>query len=192
MTNVRSYTDTELINRVEGLPSFKGWKVGKYAIMVRSNEDEYNRFDDKCYTFDVLVENQKPKFADVFPITTNAGAQGLKQFDKYNALGCAVLKTDVLIYDSHKIGKHKGAYSAYVQNVGFPYFRDGDKDNAAEEIGKEYNNIIGANIHKAGANSTQIDGWSVACLVFPKVKDFDKFMFWANKQKVSVCILKEF
>lgn len=192
MSNVKSYTDAQLIERVESLPSFKGWKKGKYAIMVRSNEDEYDRFDDKCYTFDVLVDGQKPKFANVFPITTNAGAQGLKQFDKYNSLGCAVLKSDVLVYDSHKIGKHKGKYEAYVQNVGFPYFRDGDKDNKAEEIGKEYNNIIGANIHKAGANSTVIGGWSVACLVFPRETDFIKFMFWANKEKVSTVILKEF
>ena len=191
-TNVKSYKDTDLINRVESLPSFKGWKKGKYCIMVRSNEDEYNKFDDKCYLFDVLVEDQQPKFSAVYPITTNAGAQGLKQFDKYNALGCAVLKSDVLIYGSHMPGKHKGKYDAYVQRVGFPYFRDGDKDNKAEEIGKEFNNIIGANIHKAGTNSIQIDGWSVACLVFPRSNDFDKFMFWANKNNLNVVILNEF
>lgn len=190
--SVRSYTDEQLIQRVESLQSFKGWKVGKYCIMVRSNEDTFDRFDDKCYLFDVLVQDQKPKFAAVYPITTNAGAQGLKNYDKYNALGCAVLKSDVLVYQSHKIGKHKGRYTAYTQNVGFPYFRDGDKDNQAEEIGKEYSNIIGANIHKAGANSVQIGGWSVACLVFPKENDFNKFMFWANKTVLNVAILKEF
>lgn len=192
MSNVRSYTDEELIKRVESLPTFAGWRKGKYAIMVRSNEDEYDRFDDKCYCFESLLEGQKPKFAKVFPITTNAGSQGLKDFAKYNTLGCAVLKSDVLVYNSHKIGKHKGKYTAYVQNVGFPYFRDNDKDNKAEEIGKEYTNIIGANIHKAGASSTQIGGWSVACLVFPKENDFNSFMEWSEHKAMNVVILNEF
>ena len=192
MSNVRSYTSAQLINRVESLPSFEGWRKGKYAVMVRSNEDEFDRFDDKCYCFEVLDNGKQPVFWRVFPITTNAGAQGLKDFAKYNALGCAVLKSDVLVYQSHKIGKHKGRYTAYTQNVGFPYFRDSDKDNKAEEIGKEYNNIIGANIHKAGANSTKIGGWSVACLVFPKEVDFNSFMEWGQRQNMSVVILKEF
>ena len=192
MSNVRSYKDSELIERVESLPTFKGWRKGKYAIMVRSNEDEFDKFDDKCYCFESLQEGQKPQFAHVFPITTNAGATGLKLFAKYSSLGCAILKSDILVYNSHKIGKHKGKYTAYTQNVGFPYFRDNDKDNKAEEVGKEYMNIIGANIHKAGSNSTQIGGWSVACLVFPKETDFNKFMEWGNGQIMNVSILKEF
>ena len=55
MSNVRAYKDEELINRVESLPTFKGWRKGKYAIMVRSNEDDYDRFDDKCYCFESLL-----------------------------------------------------------------------------------------------------------------------------------------
>lgn len=192
MGNVKGYTDQQLIERVEGLNTFEGWKPGKYAVMVRSNEDEYNKFDDKCYLFEVKEPGEKPKFISVYPITTNAGAQGLKEFDKYNSLGCAVLKSDVIIYNSHTYGKHKGEYPAYRQVKGFPYFRDGDKDNKAEEIGKEYTNIIGANIHKAGINSVFIGGWSVACLVFPKENDFNSFMTWANKKPVTVAILKEF
>lgn len=192
MSNVRSYTDSELINRVESLPSFNGWRKGKYCIMVRSNEDEFDRFDDKNYCFEVFQEGAKPIFAKVFPITTNAGATGLRLFAKYNSLGCAILKSDVLVYNSHKIGKHKGKYKAYVQNVGFPYFRDGDKDNKAEEVGKEYVNIIGANIHKAGTNSTQIGGWSVACLVYPKEADFNSFMEWSEDKPMNTVILKEF
>jgi hypothetical protein len=192
MSNVKSYTDKQLIERVESLPTFEGWKVGKYAIYVRSQEDEFDRFDDKCYTFDVKEDGKCPVFNRVFTVTTNAGAQGLKNYDKYNALGCAVLKSDVIVYESHKFGKHKGQYDAYRQAKGFPYFRDGDKDNAAEEIGKEYNDIIGANIHKAGTNSQLIGGWSVACLVFQRVRAFYDFMTWANKKPVTVAILKEF
>lgn len=190
--SVKRYNDIDLIERVESLPSFKGWKIGKYCLLVRSDEDEYNRFDDKNYLFEVKVEGKRPEFIAVYPWTTNAGSQGLKNFEKYNALGCAVLKSDSLVYGSHKYGLHKGQYPAYVQNVGFPYFRDNDKDNEAEEVGKEYSNIIGANIHKSGVNSTQIDGWSVACLVSPKQNDFNKFMTWANKQLLNVAILKEF
>ena len=192
MSNVRSYTDLEIIERIESLPSFKGWKKGKYSVFMRSNEDEFNRFDDKKYCYVVKIEGVRPDFVQVFPCTTNAGSAGLKNFDKYNNLGCAVLKSDVIVYNSHKYGLHKGQYPAYVQNVGFPYYRDNDKDDKAEEIGKEYNNIIGANIHKAGINSTQIDGWSVACLVDQKSNDFTKYMMWANKELMNVVILSEF
>lgn len=189
---VRKYTDLELIERVESLESFKGWKKGIFDIWVRSSEDIFDRFDDKVYTFECEEDGQRPKFVMVCTGTSNAGAQGLKQFDKYNTLGCAILKSDVLVYDSHVYGLHKGKYAAYRQNKGFPYFRDGDKDNKAEEIGKEYNNIIGANCHAAGENSTVIGGWSLACLVRNVKAQYNRWMTFMNKRPLSVAILSEF
>lgn len=189
------YTDKQLIERVESLPTFKGWK-GIIDVWVRSKADTFDRFDDKVYTFDCRTGT--PTFIMVCTGTTNAGAQGLKHFDSYSKLGCAVLKSDVIVYDSHGFGLHKGKYDAYVQRAGanpFPYFRDNDKDNKAEEVGREYNDVIGANCHKAGWYSTAIGGWSVACLVRNVERQFNdwmSFMRRAGKPRLSVGILKEF
>jgi hypothetical protein len=192
MTNVRSYTDIELIKRVESLDTFKGWKKGIYDFWVRSEEDEPDRFDDKGYTFECETDGKRPKFIMVSSGTTNAGLGGLKGFKRYNREGCAVLKSDFLVYNSHKYGKHKGKYPAYIQAKGFPYYRDGDMDNKAEELGRIYTDIIGANCHKAGKNSTIVGDWSWACLVRNVETQYDKWMEFMNKRLLSVVILKEF
>jgi len=189
---VRSYTDNQLISRVEALPTFKGWKKGIFDVWVRSNEDLFNQFDDKVYTFECLEDGQRPKFIMVSTGTSNAGAQGLKSFESYNTKGCAILKADTIVYGSHTYGLHRGKYPAYRQAKGFPYFRDNDKDEKSEEIGKEYNDIIGANCHKAGWFSKQIDGWSLACLVRNQQAQFDKWMSFMNKRVLTVAILNEF
>lgn len=190
--SVRSYKDAQLIARIEQLPTFHGWIKGIYDIWVRSDEDTYNKFDDKVYTFECLNDGERPKFIMVCSGTTNAGAQGLKHFDKYNKIGCAVLKSDVIVYGSHMPGLHKGQYPAYKQAKGFPYFRDADKDDRAEETGKEYSDIIGANEHHAGAASTEIGGWSVACLVRNILSQWEKWLAYMNKRPLNVAILKEF
>lgn len=189
--NVRNYSDKELINRVQQLKSFTRFPNGVLDIWVRSNEDAYNVFDDKVYTFD--CSSGTPKFVMVCTGTTNAGAQGLKHFDRYNKLGCAVLKSDEIVLDSHIFGKHKNKYFAYVQHKGFWYYRDSNKNNKADEYGKLYNDVIGANCHSAGWYSTLINGWSVACLVRNQKEQFNEWMRFMNKRKfLSVSILREF
>lgn len=192
MRKVRPYKDKELLDRVESLSTFTGWKKGIYDIWVRSSEDTFNAFDDAVFTFECLKDGEKPKFIMVCTGTSNAGAQGLKNFEQYNQFGCAVLKSDIIMYGSHIYGLHKRKVPAYVQAKGFPYFRDNDKDDKAEEIGKEYNNIIGANCHPAGENSIKIDGWSTACLVRNNKKQYNLWLAYMNKRPLSVCILKEF
>lgn len=192
---MKKYTDKQVLDRVEQLPSFKGWKVGVYDVWIRSEVDEYNKFDDKVFTYECLKEGERPEFILACTGTTNPGAEGLKNFNKYNRLGCAVLKSDELIYNSHIYGKHKQRYYAYIQSmsVGFPYFRDMNKNTKSEEIGKEYNDRIGANCHKAGVHSTIVGGWSVACLVRNDEAQYNAWMKFMNKRKnLSVVILKEF
>jgi len=189
---MRDYQEEELIKRVEGLPTFEGWKKGMYDIWIRSKSDAFNKFDDTVYTFECCEDGEKPNSIYRSTGTSNAGANGLLHFNEYNDLGCAVLKSDIIVYDSHYHGKHRGRYNAYQQLKGFPYFRDNNKNRKAEEIGKEYNNIIGANCHKAGKKSTQIDGWSTACLVRNVEAEFNEWMKIMDKRKLSVCILKEF
>lgn len=191
MSNVRNYTSQQLLDRVKTMPNFKGFpQSGVLDVWVRSNEDEYNRFDDKVYSFECFPAKD-PVFKMVCSGTSNAGAVGLKEFAKYNGLGCAVLKSDWIVYNSHVYGLHKGK-PAYRQSKGFPYFRDNNKNEKAEEIGKEYNDIIGANCHRAGAASTVIGGWSTACLVRNIEVDFLKWLSFMGKRSLSVVILNEF
>ena len=124
MTNVRSYTDKELLDRVKSLPDFTHIPAGYWLVGVRSNEDEFNKFDDKFYLF------KGEQFIEVFKGTTNAGGKGLKEFHTYNPDGVAVLKSDTIVYDSHILGISKGRL-VYRQNKPFPYYRDNNYNEKA-------------------------------------------------------------
>lgn len=193
-TNVRSYTDDELISRVESLGTFEGWKKGKYDIWVRSNEDAFDRFDDKVYSYQVLEEGEKPVFVMVCSGTTNAGAQGLKNFKKYGLKRCAILTADYMVYDSHYYRKHKGQYYAYCQHKPWPYHEDTNMDEKSDTDGPlVHGKVIGANSHRAGKHSTRIGGWSIACLVRNVRLKYDDWMKWMNKDKfITTAILNEF
>ena len=88
MTNVRQFTDQELLCKVEDI----GGEIpnsGKYFIIgVQSIEDRYNVFDDKFYVYDGST------FIMTSSGTTNAGATALKHFDNYSLNGVAVWKTN--------------------------------------------------------------------------------------------------
>lgn len=190
---MRAFTDKEVLDRVEKLPTFKGWKVGIYDVNIRSKADAFDAFDDKCFTYQVTKNGQRPSFIMARNVTTNAGSYGLKRFQEYNHLGCAVLKSDVIVYGSHAFGSHKGK-PAYRQVKGFPYFRDNNRNERAEEIGPEYNDIIYANVHRAGVDSTVIKNWSTACLVTANLSKYLTWLGFMKKQGyplLNTVILKE-
>lgn len=189
------YTDDQLLERVETTAQgFKGWKPGLYFVAVRSNADVMDAFDDKGYVFECEAQGQRPEFRMVVTCTTNAGSHGLKNFDKEGLVGCAVLKADTIVYDSHAHGLHRGKYKAYKQAKPFPYFRDSDRDDKAEQLGTAKAGVIGANIHRANPAkiSTVINNWSIGCIVLNNPDQFNAFMAFANKRPVSLCILQEF
>lgn len=193
MNNVKNYTDQQIIDRIESLSTFAGWKKGKYDVWIRSQEDAFDKFDDKAYSFEVLKDGHAPVFAMVCTGTTNPGAQGLKNFEKYGNNRCAVLIADHMVYESHEYGLHQGKYPAYRQCKPWPYNWD-DNHNQVSGDGDKivYNEIIHANDHAAGEASENIGGWSIACLVRNVKKQYDKWMTWMNKDKyVTVVILKE-
>ncbi|HKP70604.1 MAG TPA: hypothetical protein VJV05_15055 [Pyrinomonadaceae bacterium] len=187
---MRSFTDEEVLARVSSLPTFKGFPNGPLDVWIRSSADTFDSFDDKAFTYECYGEAKPPKFVMARAGTTNAGSYGLKHFDDYNHLGCAVLKSDIIVYDSHTSGLHKGK-PAYRQVKGFPYFRDNNCNERAEEIGKEYEDVIFANVHRAGVNSTVIKNWSTACLVTANLTKFLDWLKWMNKRPLTVAILKE-
>jgi hypothetical protein len=194
MTNVKNYTDDQILDKIESLSTFKGWKVGKYECWIRSTEDETNKFDDKVYSYQVTEEGKRPKFISVHTGTSHSGINGLLSYDtKYNLKRCAVLKSDWMVYDSHKFGLHRNLYEAYRQCKPWPYYEDIDKDGKAEEDGKLVEGeVIYANMHKAGKSSIDINGNSIACLVRNVEADYNSWMKYMNKDKyVTGIILKE-
>jgi hypothetical protein len=190
---MRIFTDNEIIARIESLSTFKGWRKGCYDVWIRSSADAYDRFDDRAFLYEVKADGEKPVFVMARTGTSHTGSYGLKKFHEYNHKGAAVLKSDWMVYDSHAYGLHKGR-AAYRQVKGFPYFRDDNRNQRVDEIGPEYNDIIYANIHRAGVNSTVINNWSTACMVTANLTEFQKFLAALKARgypKVTLVILKE-
>jgi hypothetical protein len=193
MSNVRPFTDSELLGKVEAIGGTVPNK-GKYLIIgVQSLEDAFNIFDDKFYVYDGT------EFKMVSTGTTNAGKTALKTFDKYQLSGAAVLKTNQFIKDCFIPGYHKGKMKALRQNRPIEYYRDSDKDEFAEEQGKIYNNIIWCNMHGVDYDpfsniiKTNIDGWSFVCQVWNRMSDYRSMIkaTWARNSTVDYCLLKE-
>jgi len=187
---MRSFTDEEVLQQVADLPGFEGFPKGVMDVWIRSTKDEFDSFDDKAFTYECYGDEKPPKFIMARNGTTNAGSYGLKHFEKYNHDGCAVLKSNCIVYQSHTYGLHHGK-PAYRQAKGFPYFRDTNRNERAEEVGPEHNDIIFANVHRAGHNSTVISNWSTGCMVTANLSKFLAWLAFMNKRPLTLCILKE-
>lgn len=199
MTNVKPYTDKQLLERVEQIGG-KIPNIGKYLIIgVQSNEDAFNVFDDKFYVFD------GHKFKQVSTGTTNAGRTALLFYDKYNLSGTAVWKTDEFYEDLfsrgyHKLSRADGGMRALRQRKPILYYRDKDKDRKAEQQGELHEGIIYANMHGVDYNPYSvktkefINGWSFACQVWNRMGDYRQMVnaVWARNKPVDYAILEEF
>jgi len=199
MTNVKQYTDQQLLERVE-LIGGKIPNIGKYLIIgVQSQEDAPNLFDDKFYVF------EGHNFVQVSTGTTNTGKVGLLHFDRYNPKGVAVWKTDQWCPDLYKRGFHRpsrrdGGMRALRQSKPIYLYRDNDKDLKVEESGLLYHEIIWANMHGVDYNpySTKvkelINGWSLGCQVWNRMGDYRQMVnaVWKRNKFVDYALLKEF
>ena len=203
-TNVRAYTDSQLLDRVKSLPSFKGIPSGRWILGVRSNEDDPNIYDDKFY------EYEGEKFIRVLTGTTNPGIKILKGgFKSFNSKGAAVLKSNEWYYDVWKFGMHRGKIPALRQRgAEMLVYRDGDMDGKSEQLGNPTEGWYGINYHmntyKMDEDSLEQDiwtigAWSAGCQVPNDRKQYMERMEWyeeayiSGKQKyVSYCLLDEF
>lgn len=200
MTNVKSYTDKQLIDRMKSLPSFLYVPKGKHIIVVRSNEDAFDVFDDKLYLF------EHERCVAVMSCTSNSGGYGLKNYLKWNGLGTAVIKFDEVYYnafiksDGKKYPHHNGKMQCLRQIAPLKYYRDSNKDNKIDESGKIYTGINATNVHcnsysqKNGIVSWLIGGWSTGCTV---VNDLTKYWYFLiaripYNEPVTYTGLKEF
>ena len=191
-TNVRSYTDKQLLDKARSLKSFTGFPEGYWLLGIQSDEDKFNRSDDKFYLF------KGEKFILVTSGTTNAGKTAMMGFEKYNKLGVAVIKTNQWYYDLWKAGLHKGRMKALRQISPILHYRDNNKNTKIEEVGKVYNKIIYCNFHTNSYNRWTklvrwvVGGWSACCQVANDPKKYYKILFLVKNNKVSYCLLKEF
>lgn len=189
---VKKYTDKQLLNKVKSLPSFKNIPTGYWILGVQSEEDTFNRFDDKFYIY------KGEEFIMMTTGTTNAGVNGLMKYNTYNPEGVAVIKTNEWYYDVWKYGLHRGKMRALRQQKPFLISRDGDKDQKIEE-GISTPVMCGINFH---ANTYDLDnqvikdiigGWSLGCQVVNDTPKYVQIMDLLQPQKVvSYCLLKEF
>lgn len=187
MSNVRSYTDTELLDKVKSLPTFKIIPLGHWIIAVRSNEDSMT-FDDKFYLFN------GSKFVMVTSGTTNKGNKGT-----------AVLCSNVITYDCYAtsngktVRHHKDKMRCLRQVKSIPYQRDYSIDGKTNPTTKIFTDIISTNFHACTYDMASkvikkdIGGWSEGCLVCNNIPDYLKILDLVKEQKyVSLALLQEF
>jgi hypothetical protein len=190
---VKSYTDKQLLERVKSLGNYIGIPTEHWILGVRSNEDTANSFDDKFYLF------HGEEFIWVTSGTTNPGTPTLKQFEKVNKKGAAVLKSDQWYYDVWKFGKHNGKVDALLQlGAAVQVYRDTDKDDNSEEQGTLDTGYFGINFHSntydlSKPSGTSIGWWSAGCQVVNNVTKYKEFIKLCKPQKfTSYCLINEF
>ena len=155
---------------------------GKYTLNIigvrRADTKVTNQFDD--YIVVEYIDMYGIKTREVFAATTDPGLSSIT--NPISSKGCAILAPGQ--YRScWKLGYHKGKYEAIVQYTPVKVYRDNNKDKVYDFDSKTIEEgIFGINIHKAGDNSTIINGWSAGCQVLARRKDFDKLMKLAHYQ----------
>lgn len=180
-----------ILERVKKLSSFKQVPKDYWIVGVQSLEDKFNEFDDMFYLF------KGEKLILSTTGTTNAGLTGLKHYNTYNPNGCAVIKTNEWYYDLWTPGYHKGKMRALRQQKPIKFYRDWNKNNKVEEIGKMYEGIIGINFHTATYQPINIivkliGGWSTGCQVANNTKDYYTILDTIKNQKnITYCLIKE-
>jgi len=191
-TQVKSYTDKQLLEHVININGFNGLPQGYWILAIRSNEDVFDVFDDKFYIF------KGSEFIDVMTGTTNTGSYGLKAFTKWNKNGAAIIKSNEWYYDVYQKGLHRGKMTALRQVGKMKYYRDGNKDKKIDEVGTIYEDNYYTNFHTndytmtKGIKTWVIGGWSVGCLVSNNIEKYYNFLSKVGYNKVSLCLIKEF
>lgn len=145
---------------------------------VRNSKRRVNAFDDFLY---VVYRNHNLDWRiHQWEITTDPGLSVLE--DPINQKGTAILVPGQY-KSAYKIGLHRQRYKALVQQ-GAPVkvYRDNNRDEVHDfDESTIEEGWFGINIHKAGTDSTLVDGWSAGCQVFKKEKDFNEFMDLCSK-----------
>lgn len=153
---------------------YKFYSNGDYnlnIIGIRCGGSATNRFTDELH----LIYKVKGLWKhDVFKITTKPGLNSL--VNPVNVKGCSILVPGQYP-KSHKLGLHKGKYTALVQAKPLKVYRDNNKDKIIDLNPESIDQgIFGINIHKSGSDSTLVNNWSAGCQVFKRETDFNRFI----------------
>ena len=158
----------------------KGYKVftsGTYnlnIIGVRTSTNETNTFNDWLH---VVFKDDSENWVDItFKITTDPGLYWLENPSRVE--GTAILVPDQY-RGSHKIGLHKGQYTALTQVQKVKVYRDNNRNDVLDmNPDTIQDGYFGINIHRASATreSTQVDKWSAGCQVFADPNEYDAFI----------------
>ena len=170
------------IEKLQSIFTKKGykWDSNLNIISVRNKavgDTITNKFDDTMYVAYKEQGNWKLKS---YAITTDPGKYYLKE-KLLNVNGCAILAEGQ--YPVYQIGYHQGKYPALVQRGPVKVYRDKDKDDEYDFVNITTDPNSGINIHKAGADSLEVNNWSAGCTVFKREKDFNEFMTICNSFK---------
>lgn len=181
---MKYYTISELKN--EFSKNLYSW-MNFHIVGIRSKENKPNQFDDLIG----VINNDKVTW---FTATTNPGTHWLKNL--LNPKGTALLKPGQY-KDSYQLGLHQSKYEAFVQAKPITVYRDGDKDDIAEETKVTETGFFGINIHRANDKlvSKLIDKWSAGCQVLNNPDDFKELLHQAKlsgKKQFTYTLLNEF
>lgn len=172
----------ELIMNKKGYAYFTNGSYNLNIIGVRRAGNKItNQFDDFIVVEYKNCNGELRRF--IYSATTDPGLSNIKK--PLSRKGCAILVPNQY-RGCWTIGYHKGKYEALVQTKPVKVYRDGNKDDIYDFNPKTIDNgLFGINIHKAGSNSTIVDGWSAGCQVLARSKDFDELMRLAHRQVAS-------
>jgi hypothetical protein len=181
---MKKYTVDEL--KAEFKKHGYDWPVFQ-LVGIRSNANLKNQFDDLI----AVIEKDNITW---YTCTTNPGTHWLQNL--LNPKGAALLKPGQWD-DCWQIGMHQGKYEALTQCAPVTVFRDGNKNDVAEESSVTETGIFGINIHRANPTmvSKLIDKWSAGCQVLNDPKQFAELLGKCKKsefKKFTYTLLKEF
>ena len=164
----------------------KGYKVFDRPyelniVGIRNTSTKPNSFDDKIA---VLYKDDSGKWnLHEYDATTDTGTYWL--LNPMASKGSALLK-EGQYKDSHKIGVHRGKYTALVQQNPVTVIRDYNRDAVLDfNNGREETGIFGINIHRANSVGTtkEVDQYSAGGQVFSNAEDFAEFLTLAQRHK---------
>ena len=165
--------------KAAGFAVFEDGDFDLNIIGFRNINDElgYNQFNDRI----VIAYKYHGKWiTEEGAATTDAGRYWLTKPD-YKA--CAIMCHNRQYRGAYKLGLHKGRLSL-IQIKPVEFWRDGNKDNHLDYVGKIYKDVIGLNIHASSQtkNLLYVDKWSAGCQVWQSHEDHEKMIYLCNKQ----------
>lgn len=157
----------------KGYKFFENGDYNMNVFSIRTSNKITNKFDD--YFYCVYKQGIDGWQIKKWKCTNKPGYKYTKEL--LSNKGVAILKEGQWKY---KLGLHKGK-EGFVQAEAVIVWRDANKDYIINKI-KTESGWFGINIHRAGKDSINVDGYSAGCTVFKKEKDFLEFL---NLMKIS-------